>query len=101
MSLSERAKVDLDYMADLLMDDKDYMDGEAYGKMLGKITEELAGVIFKNPLTDQWEASDEYLSGNVREKTGTALRIVLLVKISAFRFSFPSSSTSSKDDNRQ
>ena len=29
---------------------------------------ELTGVIFKNPLTDQWEASDEYLSGNVREK---------------------------------
>ena len=72
VSLSERAKVDLDYMADLLMDDKDYMDGEAYGKMLGKITEELAGVIFKNPVTDKWETADEYLSGNVRDKLETA-----------------------------
>ena len=72
VSLSEKAKVDLDYMADLLMDDKDYMDGEAYGKMLGKITEELAGVIFKNPVTDKWETADEYLSGNVRDKLETA-----------------------------
>lgn len=70
--LSEKAKVDLDYMADLLMDDKDYMDGEAYGKMLDKITEELAGVIFKNPVTDKWETADEYLSGNVRDKLETA-----------------------------
>ena len=70
--LSEKAKVDLDYMADLLMDDKGYMDGEAYGKMLDKITEELAGVIFKNPVTDKWETADEYLSGNVRDKLETA-----------------------------
>ena len=66
--LSEKAKVDLDYMADLLMDDKDYMDGE----MLDKIADELAGVIFKNPVTDRWETADEYLSGNVRDKLETA-----------------------------
>ncbi len=72
VSLAEKAKVDLDYMADLLMGDQDYMDGEAYGKMLGKITEELAGVIFKNPVTDRWETADEYLSGNVRDKLETA-----------------------------
>ena len=29
-------------------------------------------MIFKNPLTDVWESSDEYLSGNVREKLNTA-----------------------------
>ncbi len=72
VSLSEKAKVDLDYMADLLMDDKEYTDGEAYGKMIDKITEELAGVIFKNPVTDKWETADEYLSGNVRDKLETA-----------------------------
>lgn len=72
VSLAEKAKVDLDYMADLLMGDQDYMDGEAYGKMLDKITEELAGVIFKNPVTDRWETADEYLSGNVRDKLETA-----------------------------
>ena len=31
------------------------------GKTEEKITEELVGVIFKNPLTDQWESGDEYL----------------------------------------
>lgn len=45
---------------------------ELANKTEDEITEELAGVIFKNPLTDQWEASDEYLSGNVREKLETA-----------------------------
>jgi len=60
LSLNERAKVDLPYMAQLT------------GKTEEKITEELVGVIFKNPLTDQWESGDEYLSGNVREKLNTA-----------------------------
>jgi len=60
LSLNEKAKVDLSYMAQLT------------GKTEEKITEELVGVIFKNPLTDQWESGDEYLSGNVREKLNTA-----------------------------
>ena len=60
LSLNERAKVDLPYMAELT------------GKTEEKITEELVGVIFKNPLTDQWESGDEYLSGNVRDKLNTA-----------------------------
>ena len=38
------------------------------GKSAEKITEELTGVIFKNPDTQEWETADEYLSGNVREK---------------------------------
>ena len=45
---------------------------ELSGKTEDEVTEELKGVIFKNPLTDQWEASDEYLSGNVREKLAVA-----------------------------
>ena len=72
VSLSEKAKVDLDYMTDLLMDGTDHTDGEAYKKTIDKITEELAGVIFKNPITDKWETADEYLSGNVRDKLETA-----------------------------
>lgn len=56
VSIGERAKVDVPFMAELA------------GKTEDEVTEELAGVIFRNPLTDAWETSDEYLSGNVREK---------------------------------
>ena len=42
------------------------------GKTEAELTEELAGVIFKNPIGEKWEPSDEYLSGNVREKLQTA-----------------------------
>ena len=42
------------------------------GKPKQEITDELAGAIFRNPVTQQWETSDEYLSGNVREKLATA-----------------------------
>ena len=59
-------------MAGLLMDKADYMDSEKYDKMLGKIKEELTGIIFQNPVTDRWETADEYLSGNVRDKLETA-----------------------------
>ena len=62
VSIGERAKVDLPFMAELS------------GKTEEQITEELAGTIFRNPLTDKWETSDEYLSGNVREKLGIAER---------------------------
>ena len=60
VSLSEKAKVDLDYMAELT------------GKDVDTVKEELTGIIFQNPLTDQWETADEYLSGNVRDKLETA-----------------------------
>ena len=56
VSIGERAGVDLSYMAQLS------------GKTEAELTEELAGVIFKNPISEKWEPSDEYLSGNVREK---------------------------------
>ncbi len=72
VSLSEKGRVDLDYMAGLLMDRSDYMNGEKYEKMLEKIIKELTGVIFQNPVTYKWETADEYLSGNVRSKLETA-----------------------------
>ena len=56
ISIGERAGVDLAYMSQLS------------GKTEAELTEELAGVIFKNPIGEKWEPSDEYLSGNVREK---------------------------------
>lgn len=56
VSPSEKAKVDVPYMAELT------------GRSEEEVTKELAGIIFSNPVTDRWETADEYLSGNVREK---------------------------------
>ena len=47
VSIGEKAKVDIPYMMELT------------GKTEEEVTEELTGVIFKNPLTDKWEPSDE------------------------------------------
>ena len=60
LSIGEKAKVDVPFMAELC------------GKTEQEVTEELAGVIFRNPVTQAWVAADEYLSGNVREKLATA-----------------------------
>ena len=60
ISLNEKARVDLPYMAGLT------------GKTKEKVAEELTGVIFRDPVNGQWETADEYLSGNVREKLKTA-----------------------------
>ena len=64
VSIGERGRVDLPYMAELLGTPGDYE----------RITSELSGVIFKDPGTDPtdpeagWQMADEYLSGNVRAK---------------------------------
>ena len=60
VSLSEKAKVDIPYMMELT------------GKSDTEITDELVGVIFKEPLSEEWQTADEYLSGNVREKLSVA-----------------------------
>ena len=60
LSIGEKAKVDVTFMAELC------------GKTEQEVTEELAGVIFRNPVTQVWMTADEYLSGNVREKLATA-----------------------------
>ena len=60
VSIGERAGVDIPFMAALS------------GKTEEEVVKELSGVIFKNPLTEKWEPSDEYLSGNVREKLAIA-----------------------------
>ena len=64
VSIGERGKVDLPYMAELLGTPGNYE----------RITTELSGVIFKDPAVDAddpeagWQTADEYLSGNVRDK---------------------------------
>ena len=60
LSIGEKAKVDVPFMAELC------------GKTEQEVTEELAGVIFRNPVIQAWVTADEYLSGNVREKLETA-----------------------------
>ena len=60
LSIGEKAKVDVPFMAELC------------GKTEQEVTEELAGIIFRNPVTQAWVTADEYLSGNVREKLATA-----------------------------
>ena len=64
VSIGEHGKVDLTYMAELLGTPGEYE----------RITTELSGVIFKNPVADPtdpeagWQMADEYLSGDVRAK---------------------------------
>ena len=56
VSIGERARVDLPFMAQLS------------GKGEEEIIDELTGVIYHDPIRDNWQTSDEYLSGNVRQK---------------------------------
>ena len=63
ISIGERGKVDLPYMANLLGTPDEY----------DAIKSELRGVIFKDPMapddeTVGWQTADEYLSGDVRSK---------------------------------
>ena len=64
VSIGEKGKVDLPYMAELLGTPEEFE----------RITGELRGVIFKDPSEDVndpeagWQTADEYLSGNVRNK---------------------------------
>ena len=56
VSMNEKARVDLPYMAKLC------------GKSEDEVAAELQGVIFRVPGKDHYITADEYLSGNVREK---------------------------------
>ena len=60
VSIGERAKVDLPFMARLT------------GKAEDEIVADLQGVIFLDPLEQTWQTADEYLSGNVRAKLRVA-----------------------------
>ena len=56
LSISEKACVDMHYMAQLS------------GKSQDELIDELNGVIFLDPVRGNWQTADEYLSGNVRQK---------------------------------
>jgi len=60
ITLNEKGKVDLEHMAGLL------------DKPIEEILPDLKGMIFLNPDTEEWEAEDQYLSGNVRDKLAVA-----------------------------
>ena len=62
LSISEKAKVDMEYMQTLT------------GKRREQLIKELKGSIYKNPITEEYETADEYLSGNVRKKLNLAIR---------------------------
>ena len=56
LSISEKARVDMNYMAQLS------------GKSQEELIDELNDVIFLDPVHGEWQTADEYLSGDVREK---------------------------------
>lgn len=60
VSLSERGKVDLEYMATLARKD------------VAEVVADLHGLIYKLPGTDSYVPADEYLSGNIRKKLDMA-----------------------------
>ena len=67
VSIAEKARVDMEYMAQLT------------GKPMEEIAAELSGVIFKDPAYGDdplsgWQTADEYLSGKVRQKLREAQR---------------------------
>lgn len=65
VSLSEKAKVDLEYMSKLTDKSQD------------EIIKELEGIIYKVPMEDnKYVTADEYLSGNIREKLKLAEALV-------------------------
>lgn len=65
VSLSEKASVDLEYMSKLT------------NKTQEELAKELEGIIYKLPMeNNRYVTSDEYLSGNIREKLKMAEAIV-------------------------
>ena len=65
LSISEKACVDMEYMAQLS------------GKSQEDLIDELNGVIFLDPVLGNWQTADEYLSGNVRRKLQEAEKAVV------------------------
>ena len=101
LSLSEKAMIDMDYMAELT------------GKNEETLFSELKGVIFLNPLYGygnnterKYLTADEYLSGNVREKLAWARKSAAqnpddyLVNVEALEKVQPTDLTASEIDVR-
>jgi N12 class adenine-specific DNA methylase len=93
VSLAERAKVDLPFMANLV------------GMAEHEIATELKGIVFKVPGSDfvhpEYQTADEYLSGNVRDKLrhaewGAAGDPELAVNVEALNAALPEDLTASE-----
>ena len=93
VSMNERARVDLPYMARLC------------GKSEDEVVSELQGVIFRVPGTERYVTADEYLSGNVRVKLREAEAAAesdqsYSVNVDALRAAQPHDLTASEIDVR-
>ena len=93
VSMNERARVDLPYMAQLC------------GKDEAAVAAELTGVIFRIPGEDRYVTADEYLSGNVRQKLREAESAAeadqsYSVNVDALRTAQPQELTASEIDVR-
>ena len=93
VSMNEKARVDLPYMAQLC------------GKSEDAVVSELNGVIFRIPGTEHYVTADEYLSGNVREKLREAeiaaeSDAAFNVNVEALRAAQPRELTASEIDVR-
>ena len=90
VSLSEKANVDLEYMSRIS------------NKTQEELIKELEGIIYKVPMEDnKYVTSDEYLSGNVREKLKLAESLVetqpeLKVNVEALKKVIPKDLTASE-----
>ena len=90
VSLSEKANVDLEYMSKIS------------NKTQKELIKELEGIIYKVPMEDnKYVTSDEYLSGNVREKLKLAESLVetqpeLKVNVEALKKVIPKDLTASE-----
>ena len=93
VSMNERARVDLPYMAQLC------------GRDEAAVASELTGVIFRIPGTERYVTADEYLSGNVRQKLREAESAAeadqsYSVNVDALRTAQPQELTASEIDVR-
>ena len=93
VSMNERARVDLPYMAKLC------------GRDEAAVAAELTGVIFRIPGEDKYVTADEYLSGNVRQKLREAEAAAeadtsYSVNVDALRAAQPQELTASEIDVR-
>ena len=93
VSIAEKARVDLPYMAQLTGIEPD------------QLTKELNGVIFPVPNQDIYVTADEYLSGNVRQKLREAMQAaaqnpLYLPNVSALKAAQPKDLDASEIDVR-
>ncbi|MEI8198363.1 MAG: DEAD/DEAH box helicase family protein, partial [Phycisphaerae bacterium] len=93
VTLGERGRVDLDYLANLLH------------RKPSEFLPDLKGTVFLNPQTNSWETEDEYLSGNVRAKLTVAEAAALAdeqfqVNVQALKLVQPADLSASEIDAR-